>query len=262
MPSESGLSIAPPFGYTELVTLQRTDRVLMPHGATPEFCRSVNALALSVSEFVAAGRDYPIVFVAAQDGNYTPVAVLGLSDRQNLFVNDRGEWIADTYVPAFVRRYPFCIARIRDDKGAERTESLVCVEKAYVDAQGIALYDESGQATPTWQNVERLLQQYEADLELTRQMCAMLDKLSLFSPFRFQVTQDGAASFTLEGMHRIDEAKLVELKPASHKALVTKGLMGRIYAHIHSLEDFGRLYGRAVSRAAEDAQRRRDSNQR
>ena len=50
-------------------------------------------------------------------------------------------------------------------------------------------------------------------------------------------------------MHRIDEQKLRALKPANHKALVTKGLMSKIYAHIHSLDNFARLYSRAVTRA-------------
>ena len=44
------------------------------------------------------------------------------------------------------------------------------------------------------------------------------------------------------------EAKLLALKPLSHKALVTRALMGRIYAHFHSLENFARLYQRAAAK--------------
>jgi len=54
-----------------------------------------------------------------------------------------------------------------------------------------------------------------------------------------------------------DKEKLKALKPASHKALVTKGLMGKIYAHIHSLENFARLYSRAVARARAPANPKR-----
>lgn len=222
MDPQTGLGISPPFGYTALAPLQKTDRVLIPHGATPEFCRAVNALALSAGEFVAAARDYPIAFAAGDAGAYTPVAILGLADRQNLFVDERGEWEPGSYVPAFVRRYPFCIARITVEE-KQCNERLVCVEKAYLDRQGVAPYDESGQASTVWQNFERLLQQYESDLESTSAMCAMLDKLELFSPFQFQVMQGPTTAFTMKGMHRIDEKKLGELKPASHKALVTKG---------------------------------------
>jgi len=48
------------------------------------------------------------------------------------------------------------------------------------------------------------------------------------------------------GMHRVDEQRLRALRPASHKALVGKGYMGSIYAHLHSLENFTRLYARQL----------------
>jgi hypothetical protein len=51
-------------------------------------------------------------------------------------------------------------------------------------------------------------------------------------------------------MARVSEAKLRDLKPASHKALVAKGLMGVIYAHLHSLDNFRRLAERRAARQA------------
>src|SRR5690606_14214931 len=45
---------------------------------------------------------YPIVFAA---GDGFPVAVLGL-DRDNSFVSG-DTWAEGTYIPAYVRRYPF-----------------------------------------------------------------------------------------------------------------------------------------------------------
>ena len=258
------MHINPPFGYSEVVPLQRTDRVLLPHGATPEFCRRVNAIAVSWSELVPAARDYPIVFAGHADGTtagFAPVAVLGLADGQNVYVAEGGEWEPGTYVPAFVRRYPFCVARIATE-GGQRTEQMVCVEKAYVDHQGIALYDDEGKATPQWQGYEQLLKEYEQDLELTQQMSAILAKLDLLVPFQFQVMQENTAAFTLQGMLRVDEQRLADLKPAHHKALVTKGVMGRIFAHLHSLDNFSRLYQRALARAEADDRRRRESYQR
>jgi hypothetical protein len=261
MAADPGITITPPFGYGELQPLNKTDRVLLPHGATPQFCRSVNALAISRAEFVAAARDYPIAFSSADQKTYAPVVVLGLADRQNLFLQPGGEWDRNSYVPAFVRRYPFCIAKVVVE-GRPRNDRLVCVEKAYVDPQGITLYDEGGKPTPQWLNYERLLQEYESDLELTGQMCSVLAKLELFSSFQFQVMDGAKPALTLKGMYRIDEKKLTDLRPASHKALITKGFMGPIYAHIHSLENFGRLYSRALARAAGEARTRRESIQR
>jgi hypothetical protein len=242
--------ITPPFGYGEVVPLQKDHRVALPAlGATPEFCRSINALALSIAEFSAAARDYPIVFASADAGaSYSPVAVLGLADGQNLFVDASGAWDSTAYLPAFVRRYPFCIAALRTQDG-EQAEKLVCVESGRLDRRGTPLFDAGGEPSPQWLAAQRLLQEYQNDLEATARMCAALGELDLLSPFTFQVMQGEAPGLRLQGMYRIDEHKLEALKPEKHKALVSGGLMGKIYAHIHSLENFARLYQRAVARA-------------
>lgn len=169
------MTITPPFGYGEIAPLQKTVRVLLPaFGSTPDFCHAINALAVSVSEFTAACRDYPIVFSSPDNGaSFAPVVVLGIGDGQNLFVNAGGEWDKASYLPAFVRRYPFCISKLYVD-GQPRGEHLVCIVKAYIDAQGIALFDAADQPTAQWQAIERLLQGYEDDLDATAQMCAIL----------------------------------------------------------------------------------------
>lgn len=243
-------NFTPPFGYGAVEPLQKTHRVRLPAaGTVPEFCRSVNALPLSVSEFSTAARDYPIVFASADAGRtYAPIIVLGLADAQNLFVDAAGAWDTTTYVPAFVRRHPFCIATLRV-ADAQRSEKVVCVASTHLDRRGAKLFDADGAATPQWQAAQRLLQEYENDLEATARMCALFAQLSLFAPFSFQVTQNEAPDLKLQGMHRIDEQKLKALPPDKLKALLDGGWMGKIYAHIHSLENFARLYRRAVARA-------------
>lgn len=247
---QAPLRITPPFGYGEVVPLQQAHRVLWPAPeATPDFCRSINALAVSVGEFSAAARDYPIVFASTDgDSTYAPIVVLGLANAQNLFVDAAGAWDAASYVPAFVRRYPFCLTALYVDD-QQRSEKVVCVASAHLDPQGAPLFDAAGAPTPLWQAAERLLRHYENDLEASARMCALLGDLDLFSPFTFQIMQGEAPGLTLQGMHRIDEQKLRALKPSKHKALVTEGIMGKIYAHIHSLENFARLYDRAQAKA-------------
>jgi hypothetical protein len=147
-----------------------------------------------------------------------------------------------------VRRYPFCISKVYVD-GNPSGERMVCVAKAYIDDGGIALFDAQGRPAPRWQATERLLSEYEGDLDLTARMCAAFARLQLFKPFTMQVIEAGRSGVKLQGMFRVDETSLRDLKPASHKVLVDKGFMGRIYAHLHSLENFQRLYARATRRA-------------
>jgi hypothetical protein len=243
------LTLTPPFGYGEIVPLQRGHRVLLPHGATPQFCRGINALAVSYGEMPAAARHYPVVFATADGGtSHAPVIVLGLKDGQNLFVDAGGEWDPAAYLPAFVRRYPFCISKLYVD-GEARSDRVVCVAKAYVDDLGIALFDAGGAATPYWSQMERLLTEFESDLDRTAAMCAALSRLWLFAPFSFTVMHEDVPGLKLEGMYRIDQAKFDALKPATLKALQQKGFLGHIYAHLQSLENFAALYARAVARS-------------
>jgi len=234
------MSINAPFGYDEIVALDKTHRVLMPSGGTtPSFCRTINALALSVGEFVAAARDYPIVFATADAGkSFAPVILLGLEAGVNLFLDESGEWDRNAYFPAYVRRFPFCLSK----------ERVVCIVSSYVDAAGMPLYDTRGNPTPRWQAAQSLLAGFEDDLERTAQMCAALAKLELLEPFSVQVKD--APQIQLAGMVRVAEARLRALVPARVKALVDKGFMGLIYAHLHSLENFSRLVARRNLRKA------------
>jgi len=155
------MKIIVPWGYDDFVPLQKQDKVLLSGGGTPPFCRATNALALSFAEFVVAARDCPIVFARAGGGAKAcvPVIVLGLGDRSNLFIGDSGDWDPDCYLPAYVRRYPFCISKVCDGEGKPGSERIVCVAKSYLDASGVALFDAAGQASGRWQEIERLLSQ-------------------------------------------------------------------------------------------------------
>jgi len=254
------MKITAPYGYDEIVPLQKTHRVLMPGGTTPAFCRKLNALAISLAEFTIAGRDYPIAFVSVDSGkSFAPAIVLGLEQGSNLFVDEAGVWDRATYFPAFVRRYPFCISKLYVD-GEPSGERVVCVATAYIDSAGVALFDAAGNGTPAWQAAERLLTEYEADLDRTAQMCAALARLQILEPFTLELHAEDRPQVKLAGMYRVAEAKLRDLKPASHKVLVNKGFMGLIYAHLHSLENFRRLADRQSAQRAAAAQRQRGSS--
>jgi len=220
------LHLTPPFGYGEIVPLQRSHRVLLPFGSTPQFCRGINALAVSYGELSAAARHYPIVFATADAGaSYAPVAVLGLADGDNLFIGPDGGWDPGAYLPAFVRRYPFCISKLYVD-GKARGDKVVCVAKAYVDDQGIPLFEAAGGSTPYWAKMERLLAEFEADLDRTAAMCAALARLGLFAPFSFTVMHDDTPGLKLEGMFRIDQKAFDDLKPATLKAQLRSAFNG------------------------------------
>jgi hypothetical protein len=242
------MQISPPFGYQQVVPFQKTHKVrLLAPSEAPEFVRQGSAIPISHSEFGVAGRHYPIVFIS--DGKtYNAVAVVGIAGNENLFVSD-GRWAGDAYMPAYARRYPFCMAKVNVNS-VEQQNRLICVEQSALDEGGEALFDAQGQPTPKWQEFERLLGEYEADLERTREMCAILADYGLLEPFTMQAKlkpEKGGAAMQLGGMHRVAEKNLENLNAAQLKNLVRRGAMARIYIHLLSLEHFGKLLDRKAA---------------
>jgi hypothetical protein len=60
---------------------------------------------------------------------------------------------------------------------------------------------------------------------------------------------EGAKPLQLTGMSRVAEKKIEDLNSAQLKNLVRKGILPRIYMHLLSLENFGRLLDRRAGAA-------------
>jgi hypothetical protein len=243
------MQISPPFGYKELAPLSRTQKVrLLKAGEVPEFARSLNAIPISYTEFSVASREYAIVFTAGSGGDaFAPVAVLGMAPGENLYVRD-GAWAKGAYVPAYARRFPFCMAKVKVND-VEQQKRLICVEKSHLDDTGEAMFDDKGEPLPKWKDIEKLLSEYEVDLERSREMCAILADYGLLEPFTAQAKFNAGGGLNLTGMHRVAEGKLEHLNASQLKNLIKKGILGRVYAHLLSLDNFARLLDRRVKRA-------------
>jgi hypothetical protein len=246
------MDIKPPFGYREIVPLNRSRKVrLLRPGEMPEFARGLNSIPISYTEFALVAREYPIVFTAIPGSQtFAPVAVLGMSAGENLYDNG-GSWAGGVYVPAYARRFPFCMATVTLDKVVQQNR-LICVEKSHLDdGAGEALFDATGEPVDKWKEIERLLTEYEVDLERSREMCGILADYGLLEPFTMQAKLNkGGDPLAMTGMHRVAEAKIEHLNASQLKNLVKKGILSRAYAHLLSLDNFARLLDRKAAKAA------------
>jgi hypothetical protein len=246
------MDIKAPFGYSDIAPLNRNQKVrLLKPGEVPAFARGLNAMPISYTEFALVAREYPIIFTTA-GGNqsFAPVAVLGMSPGENLYDN-KGKWASDVYVPAYVRRFPFCMTTVTLDKVVQQNR-LICVEKSHIDDKdGESMFDAGGQPLAKWKEIEALLTEYEVDLERSREMCGILGDYGLLEPFSMQAKfKSGDEPVRLTGMHRVAEGKIEHLNASQLKNLVKKGILSRIYAHLLSLDNFARLLDRKAGRKA------------
>jgi hypothetical protein len=241
MPVDSAPT-APPWGYKQVVPLQKSHRVrLTEPGMAPAFSLDLHAVPLGASEFSLALRDYPISFLK-RGGKLEVVAVLGIEEGQNLFVMPDGRWDRRTYMPAYVRRYPFCMTHPAGEAG--RTDHAICVDPAALGASGDPLFDNEGNALPHWVMFERLLKDYEEELARAHRLAETLQRLDVLSPFSLRADLASGFSLSLNDMYRVDRAKLGALAQPALTELITGSEMDSIYAHLLSQDNFLRLMSR------------------
>ena len=78
------------------------------------FMSKHHAIPVTVDEFIDAQRHFPIVFSAGE--NPVPLALMGLNEGVNTFVEDDGTVLDGVYIPAYARRYPFLLAKLSSKK--------------------------------------------------------------------------------------------------------------------------------------------------
>lgn len=252
------LTIQPPFGYHSLKPLNRADHVrLLQPGELPPFALESQIVPLSFSEVLAAAWHYPIVFLHdPQTGGHTLAALLGLAQNHNAFGGDAG-WEAGAYVPAYVRRYPFCMASVNVDGKAD-PDLLVCVEADRASTEAIdgaeQLFDAEGQPGPRWSAIEAFLKEYETDLASSRAFTQRLAELDLLEPFTANIVRpNGEGQFAVGGLVRVNEARLAALDGETVASLHASGFLSRIYIHLFSLQRFQSLLERETRQGSHEA---------
>lgn len=190
-----------------------------------------DALApLVAQELPRAVLYLPIAFVA-QDGQFTPVAVLGIQPGQNLFVAPEGRWLA-AYTPAAYRAHPFALANLPDGQQvlAFDTDSGLLTE-----AEGEPFFDADGRPSQAVQDILAFLTQVQTNRELTQRICKALDDHQLLQPWPIVVHGDGGER-QVEGLYRIDEAALNGLAAEALKALQQAGALPMVYSQLLSMQ--------------------------
>jgi hypothetical protein len=220
----AGLHLAPPASY--------------------RFADGVNAVPIAGVEFAPVAREYPIVFAEAED-RISPVALLGLQDRQNLYLAPDDSWRA-TYLPAYIRRYPFVLATGLAPEGL-----TICVDRAYEglngEGRGQRLF-ENGQESAYLQNVIGFLRDYQAQQQRTARLCERLQALELLESRQANVALEDGTRLTLRGFRVIDRARLTALGPEVVAELMHSDGLEWIYAHLLSLANLQVLVDRLAER--------------
>lgn len=207
------------------------------------FAAETNSVPLMGAEFARAALEYPIVF-AGNEGKVMPVAMLGVENNINLYVNEQGEW-QSRYIPAYVRRYPFIFSST--DEGKTFT---LCLEESYPglnqDGRGNRLFDDEGEQSQYLKGVMKFLQDYQAEFNRTRMLCEKLKELDVLEPMQAQLKLKSGKQVSLTGFQTISREKLHKLEPEVLSKLIQNGAMELIHVHFLSLQHFQTMMTRVA----------------
>lgn len=201
------------------------------------FTKEVNAVPINMIEMPQICHFYPIGF--APDAAATPVAILGLRDTENLFVNDDGEWEQDTYIPAYIRRYPFIFSETPDN---DQLALCIDVNMDVLEASDKQpFFDEDGGPSQLAQNALEFCKSYHAAAQQTVAFGQALQQSGILVERQAEINVGGGQKINFSGFRIIDEKKLAELDEKTFLDWRQKGWLPFLYAHLFSGAQWQRL---------------------
>lgn len=201
------------------------------------FASATNSVPLVIEEFAATCRDYVIVFSTGELP--LPLVVLGVQPTHNAYVNPKGEWAADTYIPAYVRRYPFIFS---ENEGSEELTLCLDVDAPSVGkGEGVAFFNDKKEASELTQQGLEFCKNFHIQLQQTREFCEALQAADLLVDQQASITLAEGQTQNLSGFRIVDEQKFRQLPAETLQKFHERGWLGLIYAHLISTGSMGKL---------------------
>lgn len=238
-----------PLYYREVVPLNSKEHgkaKVRPVADLSQIAQS-HAVPLTVDEFPSVQRHYPIVFSVGDKP--VPIALMGLNEGVNVFLKDDGHPIDPTiYIPAYIRRYPFLLARLRPDSD----EMSLCFDPTAGSVgeskDGEALFDDDGTPSEAAKTILEFCEQFEAAGQRTSAFVDELSKANLLMDGEVAIQPTGAEQpFIYRGFKMIDEEKLRDLRGDELRKMNQNGMLTLIFAHLFSLGQMREVFGKQLA---------------
>ena len=235
-----------PVFYNNLAPLSSTLNSkfkVRPADSAPYLAKA-NAIPLTIDEFITAQRHFPIVFSAGDTP--VPLALMGLNDGVNVFVNDEGMPHNPVYIPAYVRRYPYLLARL--DQNAD--ELSLCYDPSSdligENVEGEALFD-GDKPSETLNGILKFCEDFEIAAQRTSAFVKELQELDLLIDGEVTIQpSDAPQPFLYRGFRMVDEEKFRDLNGDVLRKINQNGILPLVTAHLFSLPLIREIFGRQM----------------
>ncbi len=194
------------------------------------FTKDINAVPVNMIEMPQISHHYPIAF--SSDESATPVAIIGLRDNENLFLDENYNWDQNTYIPAYIRRYPFIFSEIPNSD-----QLTLCIDdssEVVEDGGNQPFFDDEGNPSDLSKNALEFCKSYHAASGQTLGFSKAIADSGLLIEREAQINIAGNRRINFSGFRIIDEKKFAELDDKTFLEWRAKGWLPFIYAHLFS----------------------------
>lgn len=201
------------------------------------FTREANAVPINLVECPQIAHFYPIAF--AKDGLATPVAILGLRDQENLFVNKAGAWVQNIYIPSYVRRYPFILSEQNDGQ-----QLSLCIDETkdtVTAGRSQPFFEADGGPTQLAKNAIEFCRSYHLAARQTIEFGKAIADSGLLVDRAAEINLSNGQRLSFSGFRIIDEEKFNKLPEKTLLEWRNKGWLAGAYAHLFSGLHWGTL---------------------
>jgi hypothetical protein len=190
------------------------------------------------AEFRNLQRHYPVFFIKnPDDGEFQAVAMFGVEDGENLFLDENG-WNA-SYTPLNIMRQPFLIGfQEKDEGGSKQREPVVSVDmdNPRVNSEyGEPVFLEHGGNSEYLEQINSLLNMLLTGMRGSKPFFDALAELDLLESFVLDAQLYDGSEHRLAGFYTINEEALRKLDGEQLKMLNERGYLEAIYMVIASM---------------------------
>lgn len=213
--------------------------------------KSMHGAFVTATEIPQAALEFPLLFIhsgerdSAGRATVSPIVLLGLAQNENLFV-DGTRWDG-RYIPAFIRRYPFLTATLRN-AGA----TGVMIDKAwsgFSPTDGEPLFGADDKPAPALQRAIEFLEMFETEAQRTRMFCNRIVELDLLKEMKADATLPDGMTLSVDGFLVVDDDKLHKLDEEAVLEMHRNGMLMLLNLHLASLANLRGLVERKARRA-------------
>lgn len=208
------------------------------------------AVMLTPTEIIEAQREYPILFRKhPETGRLFPNALLGLTEHENLFIDENGHWQAH-YIPLAVQKGPFLIG-FKNEAGQPKAIISIDIENTCVDTNTNdysveenaieSLFEADNSASDYLNRVNDALLALHQGMQ---QLDAMIDafmQAQLIEPITIDIELNNGETFVFAGAYSIAEEKLKALSAEQLLMLNQQGYLHLAYCISQSVANIGKL---------------------